>query len=342
MISLHDEVPLKNQLKESWYFLLLHLFRENELLKAKREENAREVAEFLKKNKRPFEEIEIPRISNLSKKEFIAHYYKKNLPVIFDKEALNWDCTRKWCLEYLHKISPQAELEVLESIGLFDKEDFLYKGVDCPYKLQKMTAKQVLDEAKKGRQPNIKFTQVLDIVPTLKNDINVDWLKKMGHSYLGDGFQTFIGPANKKTPIHSAISSFFYIMVKGQKKWSMFSFSSNALIRPDINYRVYNFSDVNIKNPDPSSYYGFEYLTRYTCTLEEGDILYCPSWMYHEVENLEQSWGTNFRFNALRPMMKYPMHFFMRFTVSRPNVFSVLFERLGLSKDCEVGSQVLK
>lgn len=339
--SIHYEVPFKYRFLESLYFFLLHMFPNSTRLLNRRRLNSQLAAKNLRS--RPPEQrlIPIDRIKDLSFDDFIDRYYDQNLPVIIEQGAKDWPCTQKWSIEYLAKEYPEAELEVLQSAGFVEREYYLKQGDDKPYIQKTVSAKEFHQSIERGEKNYIQFSQLLDIQKDLVKDLNLSWLKKFGKTYFGHGYQSFIGSKHRRTPIHSGMNSFFYIMADGAKQWTLYSAHSVAIIQPTINKRVYNYSDVDIRSPDEESWPGFSQLSHYKFELKKGDILFVPAWMYHEVQNLEDGWGSNYRFNALRPIFRYPTFVFVRLLFSHPNIFAPIYNRSILSGKKDKGSASL-
>jgi hypothetical protein len=98
------------------------------------------------------------------------------------------------------------------------------------------------------------------------------------------------------------------------------------LLAPAVTRFGYNYSDVDINNPDLEKYPGVDNLDRYECTLKEGDILYVPAWMWHEVENLTHTWGVSYRFAHLSQTWRQSFTFtFKRYFLTSPSIFSIIY-----------------
>jgi hypothetical protein len=316
------------------------MFPQNKFLLQKRRKNSESAALHLKDYQPTL--LQIDRIKNLSYEDFVNHYYSKNLPVIVEEGAAEWVCTKKWSLKYLADNYPNAQLEILQSIGFVEKEYYKSQGDDKPYIEKTVGAKEFYESIERGENNYVRFSQLLDIQKDLVNDLDLNWLRKFGPTKFGSGYQSFLGSKGRRTPIHSGLNSFFYIMADGSKLWTLYSAASAAILQPTINKRVYNFTDVDIKNPDENIYPGFKKLSHYKFELKKGDILYVPAWMYHEVENLSDGWGSNYRFNALKPIFNYPVFAFGRLFFSSPNIFTPIYERSFLSGKKDKGSMSLK
>lgn len=316
-INVHEEIPRFYQIKGAAIFLLRHLFKRNTFLKEAQVENAREISDFLKlQNTKKI--IQVDRIENLDEKTFVKNYLNKGLPVIFSQEALSWKSTTKWSFEYLASEFGQQEYPIINIKGLSEsaqeKND------------KKVNLKEYLDSLKvQNTDEYLRFWSLLDANPVLEEDLNQEWLLKMKKCFLGISYQSFLGPRGKRTPLHSDTTAFFYIMNEGQKKWTMFLPSVLAVINPEPEGRGYNFTKWDIKKSNHSEYPGADMVTRFECILEKGDILFVPAWMWHEVENLTESFGISYRFTSLRGFFQFPFYAFLRIFFTNPSFLKIIY-----------------
>lgn len=316
-INIHEEIPRSFRIKGAAIFLLRHLFRKNEFLKEAQVENAREIGDLLK-SQNTEKVIPVDRIQNLDEKTFVQDYLNKGLPVIFSKEALNWKSTTKWSFDYLASEFGQQEYPIINMRGLSESAQ---EQID-----RKINLKDYLDSLKvQNTDEYLRFCSLLEANPVLEEDLNQEWLLKMKKCFLGISYQSFLGPRGKRTPLHSDTTAFFYIMSEGQKKWTMFSPAALSVLNPEPEGRGYNFTKWNIKESNPTEYPGADFITRYECVLEKGDILFVPAWMWHEVENLSESFGISYRFTSLRGFFQFPFYAFLRIFFTNPSFLKIIY-----------------
>ncbi len=326
MQHVHTQIPFTNRFLGSLYFILQHILQKSERLESWRKKNSTSISSYLKNNYNTIEPVvEVPRLSNLSENSFVKNYLNAGLPVIFESAAKNWPCTKKWSLDFLKQNYPDDVFSLIDSAGLvesiYDKSD----ASNRPKLITKMTAKDFVDAIQNGENHYLRFCPIMETHPELEHDLDQNWLKKMRRCFLGISYQTFIGPSKRKTPLHAETTAFFYIMADGEKKWTLFSPSALSVINPVKEGRGYNYSKVNIENPDLELYPGINLITRFTCHLKKGDILFVPAWMWHEVENVKDGWGLSYRFTSLRGFFKYPGFFLVRLFLTKPNFLEILY-----------------
>lgn len=328
--NIHTEVPFLNRHWSSIIYVLQSFFPESSLLENMRQKNTLMITRTLKKRlaKKGLTQggtIEVDRRENLSKEDFAKYYLNRHLPVIFSNQAKDWPCTSKWNLEFLKDKMANVPISMYESAGLIEKEYDQTHGVQEPIIIEETTGKNLAESLQAGSNKYLRFSSIMETETYLIDDLDHTWLRKMRHCFMGVGYQTFIGAAKRVTPIHAGSTAFFYVMADGEKKWTLFSASSSALLNPTPSGRVYNFTDVDINNPDLKKYPGFDLLTRYNCHLKKGDILFVPTWTWHEVENLTPSWGLSYRITSIRGFLRYPQYVMVRIFLAKPSFFKMLW-----------------
>jgi hypothetical protein len=130
-------------------------------------------------------------------------------------------------------------------------------------------------------------------------------------------------------------------MADGEKQWTLFSGTSSALINPPAVGRGYYFSKIDLRKPDLSNYPGFDLLSRYVCTLKKGDILFVPTWMWHEVENITEGWAVAYRFASVRGFVRHPVLAFVRLFLTRPSLLGVFYNLVIVRTDSKARTSVL-
>jgi len=99
-------------------------------------------------------------------------------------------------------------------------------------------------------------------------------------------YHTFIGHQKRRTLCHNGSTGFFSLMIIGSKKWTLWDTSYFPLLDMPGDSKGYYYSDIfqadeNVLKQKPH----YKFIDRYEATVEEGDILYCPVWMFHAAEN---------------------------------------------------------
>lgn len=325
MKQIHREIPLRYQISSSLIFIFRHLMKDSLFWENRRKKNVYRIHQSLKDQAYSGRELAVERRSNLAEDEFVSQYLNKGLPVIFEQEAQNWPCTKKWSLDFLKEKFPDEEFSLIDSKGLVEEEYDKTQDNPVPVLINKMKASEFVDAVKRGEKKYLRFCPIMETHPELAKDLDQGWLKKMRRCFLGISYQSFIGPSGRRTPLHSETTAFFYVMADGEKKWTLFSPAAYPLINPEPEGRGYNYSKYKVHQPDEKKYPGLNLLTRFTCTLKKGDILFVPAWMWHEVENSTDGWGVSYRFTSLRGFLRFPTFVFIRLFLTKPSFWEILY-----------------
>lgn len=328
--------PLKNLAKQdigfydrntySLIFLLRHFFKNSVFLKKIDYRFRKYLADKLRKKKSKGQVFEIPRVRDISPEDFRKKFAYPGIPVIFENGCKDWVCTGKWTFDFLEKEYGETDFNLSYQRG-FTPEDEVPETSGMGDKIfERVKVKELVQSIKTDGKKYMRFCPIMEDRPELIEDLNLNWLRKMRICLLGCSYQSFIGAKNRKTPIHDGMTSFFFILPCGQKKWTLFPTAYKPLLSPEVTTFGHNFTDVNINNPDLIKYPGMDLIDRYESVLNEGDILYCPAWMWHEVENFTDTWGVSYRFPYISQAWKESLALtFKRFLLTEPPFWKVFY-----------------
>ncbi len=235
--------------------------------------------------------LEIDRRKDLSIEELQNHYIKKGLPVVIEGGAKDWDCVKKWSLEYFKELHGDDEILVVDS-----------KHIDEAY--EKITLADLIDNIRDGGTKYYRFYPLLSEHPEHLADFDYNWLKEARHKRtFFESFQAFIGGKDTESPLHNAMACNLFVQVYGEKRWSLISPHHTAIVDPDPIRNIYrgapfrkNNYPFNPFDPDYEKPYElFKYVDRYDFVLKPGDILWNPPFWWHSVVNLNDSIGVGYR-----------------------------------------------
>lgn len=272
------------------------------------------------------EEILVDSVTSLDVKDFHKNYVKPGLPVLIKGGCQSWPCSSKWNFKYLEDEYGEAEFNLASYRGFVPLSENETPDDISAQVNKRASIKEMIQSMGEDNSIYMRFCPIMEEYQDLIDDLDKGWIKKMAKSYLGFSYQSFMGGANKKTPIHAGMTAFFFVLPFGKKKWTLFPNQYDGLIHPAITRFAHNFSDVDISAPNLDNYPGFDCLDRYVCEMEEGDILYVPAWLWHEVENHTNSWGVSVRIPHLFQAWKQSFGFtFKRYFFTRPSVFTATY-----------------
>lgn len=257
--------------------------------------------------------FDIQRIDNLTEEEF-KKFVKAGVPVIFNRAAIDWECTKKWSFDFLIEKYGEFEVDLVNRKGLLDERTEQIKNGDVA------KLKVVLSDIKEGKESYyLRFTRIMEKYTEFQNDLDLNWLKKMRQCFAGVSYQSFIGAKGKRTPWHCGATAFFFIVASGIKEWNLYPSYMYPLMNPPGDGFGYFYSNID---SDGNS----KFVKTYHCIIEPGDILFAPAWMWHKVENLEDTFGVSYRFVNIRGILREPIFSFLRTFFTNPSFFSVMKE----------------
>lgn len=233
---------------------------------------------------------EVDRVNNISKDDFINNYFNKNLPVIFSNGAADWVCKEKWTFDFFENNCGDLHALLVDAEGL--------TGYETKGDYDVLHLRDLIKSIKEGGQKYLRFSPLISRNKFLIKDINLKWLRKMRAKFcVGEGFQLFIGPGNKETPLHNAITCNLFVMLQGEKHWRLYPAHMSPLLKPAAKRTVFHSSAFNFKKPDSKEYPLAKYLSGFDAFLKAGDILFVPPYMWHHVCNTTPSIAFGYRYN---------------------------------------------
>lgn len=235
--------------------------------------------------------LPIERVKNISIENLQKDYIEKGIPVVIDGGAKDWDCVKKWSLEYFKNLHGKDEILVVDS-----------KHIDAAY--EKITLADLIDNIREGGTKYYRFYPLLSEHPEHLADFDYNWLKKAKHEKTWfEAFQVFIGGKDTESPLHNAMAPNLFVQVYGEKRWSLISPKHSLIVDPDPIRNIYrgapfrkNNYPFNPFDPDYEKPYElFKYVDRYDFVLKPGDILWNPPFWWHAVVNQSDSIGVGYR-----------------------------------------------
>ena len=210
-------------------------------------------------------------------------------PLVFKGAAAEWPCTKKWSKEYFRENFSGYNVSLVGNVGLADREN------QNQYK--KASFGEFIDKIGKEKHNYLRFSRIIDDEPSLRNDMNVSWMEQFRSKFSRGGFlYLFMGEAGSKTAMHTAIIQSLFIQIKGQKKWTIFAPNERLFVDGIADRRPYYYSHANPNNPDDPNFPLLKYAKKYEIVLDEGDVLWFPSFYWHYVENLSPNIGVTYKF----------------------------------------------
>lgn len=234
-----------------------------------------------------FDLVSIPRVSGLSKHEFVENYLKPRKPVILEDFAKDWPALEKWDMDFIRKVAGN------HIVPLYDNSKVDYsKKVNEP--IAEMRMEEYIDLLESGpTELRIFLYNIFKHIPELCDDFQVpDWAP----SVLKQFPMMFFGGEGSNVFLHYDIdmSHVFHTNFVGKKKALLFDHKyKKELYR--IPFGVHNVEDIDMDNPDFEKWPALRNVRGYQADLGHGDTLFMPSGMWHYMKYLSGSFSLSLR-----------------------------------------------
>lgn len=223
--------------------------------------------------------------ADISDEEFLSQCYEPNLPKVFRGAAKNWPAVQKWSTEFFKTNYGHYQVELIDNAGLAPGQQ-----------REVMTLGDYITQVEGGSRKYLKFSDIVNEDDGLKSDFDLAWLRKMVALPLswGEDLKTFMGVGGTLTPLHIGFSPVLFIQVTGQKKWHFYPSTDRLFLNAKTERASYMFSDADPYKKDDPKFPLFKYAKHYEITLNPGDVLWFPSFTWHQVENVTPSIGIRY------------------------------------------------
>jgi len=246
---------------------------------------------------------------------------KEKKPFVLRQLAKDWNCVTKWSPQYL------SDLHGEDEIILVDNTDRRNNKFEVTY------LKDVIDNINNGGAKYYRFYPLLRRHPEHLKDFDYKWLREntdRGRSKV-EIFHTFIGGDQTETDIHCAFSSNFFTQAYGRKRWILVGPEFTPIVDPFPCVRLTRSGNgfagkpFSFFEPDYETYPGYRHVDYYDVTLEAGDVLYVPPFVYHNVINLSPSIGVAYRWLSYTSAFRSsPLFFTLDVTMRNPTMSECL------------------
>jgi hypothetical protein len=236
---------------------------------------------------------EIPRVTHITKQEFINHYFKPQKPVVIECFIKDWPAYSKWNLEYIKSIAGD------KTVPLYDDRPVHYKdGFNEPHAKMKMS--DYIDLLK--REPTkyrIFLWNILKEVPELQNDFTYP---DFGLKLMKGLPMLFFGGTNSYTFMHYDIdlANIFHFHFEGEKQIILFDQKQNKHLYK-IPYSLITREDIDFSNPDFEKWPALKNAKGFSTKLKHGEVLYMPEGYWHYMKYITPGFSMSLRAIARNP-----------------------------------------
>lgn len=273
------QIPFEDRGKFNLMFFLEHYFPKSDLIRGIKATTRDRIVERVQSGGKG-RVIQVERVKTLSPEDFHANYLSKGIPVLIEGGAADWPLMKRWSFESFRERFGHETIKLVQRKGLSD-DDF----VDEREFSEEIGFGEFLDQVLDHGRKYMRFSPLLEKFPELFEDFDHAFFKRMVHNPWGTSFQLFIGAKGTFTPLHNAITPFFFLNVSGIKRWALIPSHYLAVLNPAADGFGYNHSEADLEFTNVEGFPGIDCIDRMEAVMSPGDLLYVPSWMWHCVQN---------------------------------------------------------
>ena len=236
---------------------------------------------------------EIPRVSSLTKNEFLDNFLKPQKPVVIQNYIEDWPAYSKWNLDYIKQVAGE------KMVPLYDDRPVDYKeGFNEPHARMKM--KDYIDLLQ--REPTkfrIFLWNVLKEVPVLQKDYQYP---DFGISLMKGLPMLFFGGKDSHTFMHYDIdlANIFHFHFEGKKECILFPQTENKYLYK-VPHSLITHEEIDFSNPDYKKWPALKEASGYKTQLNHGDVLYMPEGYWHYMKYITPGFSMSLRAVARNP-----------------------------------------
>lgn len=236
---------------------------------------------------------EIPRVSNISKEEFLKNYFKPQVPVVIENCIEDWPAYSKWDFDYLRKVAGD------KMVPLYDDRPVHHKdGFNQPHATMKMA--DYLDLLQKEpTKYRIFLWNILKEVPTLQQDFTYP---DFGLKLMKSLPMLFFGGKDSFTFMHYDIdlANIFHFHFVGKKEIVLFSQTENRFLYK-VPHSLITHESIDFSAPDFSKWPALKQASGYKTQLNHGEVLYMPEGYWHYMRYITPGFSMSLRAIARNP-----------------------------------------
>lgn len=230
---------------------------------------------------------QIPRVSTISKDDFIKNYLKPQRPVVIEKLTQDWPAYQKWNLEYIKQVAGD------KTVPLYDDRPVKHdEGFNEAHAEMKMSEYVDLLN-KKPTNFRIFLYNIMSEVPALQTDFK---FPKLGMRLIKGLPMMFFGGTDSKVFMHFDIdfTNILHFHFHGKKRCVIFPPDQSPYL-----YRVPHSliarEDIDFSSPDFKKWPALKQAQGFVCELNHGEMLYMPEGYWHYMHYLTPGFSISLR-----------------------------------------------
>ncbi|MFN8641327.1 MAG: cupin-like domain-containing protein [Candidatus Binatia bacterium] len=318
-------IPLSFRARYNAGFCLEHFFPESERVRAFTAAARARIVDHVRSSGKG-RSIPVARATSLAPADFRRHFLSKGIPVLIEGAAASWPLMERWSFAEFDRRFGHETIKLVQRKGAAAPEEVV-EGREFS---EEIGFSAFLEQIFNGGRKYMRFSPLFEQFPELLADFDHSYFQQMVRNRLGMSFQCFIGGRGTFTPLHNAITPFFFLNACGTKRWTLVPNQYLAVLNPSPDGFGYNHSAADLDFSNVDAFPGLDCIERLEVVLQPGDLLFVPPWMWHCVQNDSPTIGVRCGFMAPRAMLTESMTlaFIRIFAARNPTTLEWLYYSL--------------
>lgn len=258
--------------------------------------------------------------SNVDPNQLRKEYVRKGIPVIIRNGAESWKAFKDWDFEFFKKEYGDHPVILANHEDLGEEKE----------EASETNLRAIIEGIDHNSMKYARFNPLLDAYPELQEDLDQGWLNQMRDTKIKKHHVLFIGNKGTKTNIHNAGNDNIFVQIRGSKRWLLWHQDAFCIFNPKVNRAPAKASPVNPEKEFEDENLLYNHLPFCELTLNPGDILLVPAYLWHYVENKTPTIGIGIRWlSPHNTLFNNPVLAILEIFNTSPSLFTTLDWRKG-------------
>lgn len=235
----------------------------------------------------------VDRVKQISKADFIKHYFKPQIPVVIENLVDDWPAVQNWNFDYFRKKVGD------KVVPLYDDRPVDYKdGFNEPHATMKMSAYLDLLQ-KEPTKYRIFLYNILKEVPQLQEDFD---FPQIGLRLMKSLPMLFFGGEDSYTFMHYDIdlANILHFHFQGKKECILYPHEEKKYLYK-VPHSLITHESIDFSDPDFEKWPALRKAKGYRTQLEHGQALYMPEGYWHYMRYITPGFSMSMRAIARNP-----------------------------------------
>lgn len=231
----------------------------------------------------------VDRVRDIAPQEFRRRYFDTETPVVIEGVGSAWEAAN-WTHQTIGQRYSQTEVRLLRAAPN-EPKGRPGEGRDATYR-------EIADSIDAGGDMYARFSGIMHQHPEMVDDMDVEWFRAMRNDrrrFENWGF--FMGGAGTATGLHGSIAPNLFYQISGKKRWWIYPAAAGPFFAPACKCSPYFYSEVDVSAADKWPIAA--HVPGWIADLEPGDVLYVPSFAWHQVYNPTATIAVGYRWATL-------------------------------------------